>query len=80
MSLLFNLLSLLFELLIMAILIRVVLSWFSPDPTNMLVIIIHKVTEPILAPLRRIIPRVGRIDLTPLAAFILLQFILLLIP
>ncbi|MFC2041429.1 YggT family protein [Chloroflexota bacterium] len=80
MSLLFNLLSLLFELLIMAILIRVVLSWFSPDPTNMLVIIIHKVTEPILAPLRRIIPRVGRIDLTPLAAFVLLQLILLLIP
>ncbi|MFC1939500.1 YggT family protein [Chloroflexota bacterium] len=80
MSLLFNLLSLLCELLIMAILIRVVLSWFSPDPTNMMIIIIHKVTEPILAPLRRIIPRVGRVDLTPLAAFLLLQLILLLIP
>ncbi|MFC1984935.1 YggT family protein [Chloroflexota bacterium] len=80
MTFLFNFLSLLCELLILAILIRVMISWFSPSPTNTLVIILYKVTEPVLAPLRRIIPRAGRIDLTPLVAFLLLQLILLFIP
>jgi len=62
------------------ILLRVVVSWYSPRPTNMLVIILHRLTEPILAPLRRIIPRVGRFDFTPLVAIILIQLIYYLLP
>ena len=61
--------------LAMAILLRVVVSWYSPRPTNMLIVILYRVTEPILAPLRRIIPRVGRFDFTPLVAIILIQLI-----
>ena len=41
----------------------------------MLAVILYRVTEPFLAPLRRIIPRVGMFDFTPLAAIILLQLI-----
>ena len=59
----------------MAILLRAILSWFSPRPTNMLVNILYQVTEPLLAPLRRIVPRVGMLDLTPLVAIVLLQLI-----
>ena len=59
----------------MTILIRVILSWVSPGQTNMITNIIYQVTEPILAPLRRIIPKVGMLDFTPLVAVILLQVI-----
>lgn len=64
----------------MAILLRAILSWFSPRPTNMLVSILYQVTEPLLAPLRRIIPRAGMLDFTPLVAIILLQLISFLLP
>lgn len=80
MTFLFNFIELLSEILTLAILVRVIMSWFSPSPTNMLVNILYQVTEPILAPLRRIVPRVGVLDFTPLVAVILLQLISFLLP
>ena len=74
-SFLFYLIGLLCQVLTLAIIARAIMSWFSPSPTNRLAIILYQVTEPVLSPLRRIIPRVGMIDLTPLAAIILLQLI-----
>lgn len=68
-------LRLLCEVLTLAIFLRAILSWFSPGPTNMLANILIQVTEPFLAPLRRIVPRVGMLDLTPLVAIVLLQLI-----
>jgi len=35
--------------------------------------VLDQITEPILSPLRRIVPRIGMIDITPLVAIILLQ-------
>ncbi len=75
----FNFLRLLCEVLTFAIFIRVILSWFISRP-NMLTIILDKITEPILAPLRRIIPRAGMFDLTPLVAIIILQLIAAFLP
>ena len=51
------------------IIIRAVLSWVNPDPYNPIVKFIHMVTEPLLAPLRGLIPsyRIG-LDLSPLIA------------
>jgi YggT family protein len=66
--------------LTLAIIFRAILSWFSPSPTNMLVVIVYRVTEPLLAPLRRIIPRAGMFDFTPLVAIILLQVIASFLP
>ena len=68
-------LQILCEALTILILIRVILSWFSPQPNNIITNIIYQITEPILTPLRRIIPRVGMFDLTPMVAIILLQVI-----
>ena len=68
------------DVLTIAILLRVILSWFSPRPTNILAVILYRVTEPLLAPLRRIIPRVGMLDFTSLVAIILLQLIYTLLP
>ena len=54
---------------------RAILSWFPIDPHNPLVTVLYELTEPILAPLRNVIPRVGMIDITPLVAIILIQII-----
>jgi len=71
----FSFIQLLCQVLTLAILLRIVVSWFSPGPTNVLTKMLYQTTEPILAPLRRIIPRVGMIDFTPLVAVIILQVI-----
>jgi len=72
---LLSFLALLCEILTIIILIRVVMSWFSPQPTNIISNIVYQITEPILAPLRRIIPKVGIFDFTPMVAIILFQVI-----
>ena len=79
MAFLFDFLRTVCEVLTLAIFIRVILSWFLTRP-NMLSIILDKITEPLLAPLRRLIPRLGMFDFTPLVAIILLQLIARLLP
>jgi YggT family protein len=69
---LIRVIDLLFWVLNLAILARVVLSWFNVSPFNPFVHIIYQVTDPIFEPLRRIIPPVGMLDLTPWAAVIIL--------
>ncbi len=58
-----------------AIFFRALLSWFPIDPRNPLVTLLYDITEPILEPLRRVIPRLGMIDITPLVAILLVQVI-----
>ncbi len=67
--------ELLFNILQFAIIIRSLLSWFNPRPDNPLVVLLVDITEPILAPLRRIVPRLGMIDITPLEAILLMSVI-----
>ena len=65
--------NLLFTALVFAIIARALLSWFNLSPTNPLVRILYDVSEPLLAPLRRVIPTIGMIDITPIVAILLLQ-------
>ena len=58
-----------------AIFLRALLTWFPIDPRNPLVTVLYDVTEPVLDPLRSVIPRLGMIDITPLVAIILIQLI-----
>jgi len=75
MDLLVYLVDVLFTLLSLAILARVLLSWFRVSPYHPLVDFLYRVTEPILAPLRRVIPPIGMVDISPVIALILLQII-----
>lgn len=62
--------------LTIAIIARALLSWFpNIDPRNPAVEFLVTITEPILAPIRSVMPRMGFIDLTPMVAIILLQVI-----
>jgi len=65
----------LFQILQFAIIIRALLSWFNPREDNPLVKFLMDITEPILAPLRRIVPRLGMVDITPLVAILLMSVI-----
>ncbi len=69
------LIRLLFDILSLAILARVLLSWVRVDPYHPAVRLLYQITEPILAPLRNLIPPLGMFDISPIVALILLQFI-----
>ena len=60
--------------LVFAIIGRSLCSYFM-DPRNAIYEFLYTITEPLLAPLRRIMPRMGMFDLTPMAAILLLQFV-----
>ncbi len=79
-ELLANFIGLLINALTFAILGRVVMSWvtmFAPTSPAVQAInqLLYQATEPVLAPLRRVIPSMGMFDLTPMIALILLQFL-----
>lgn len=59
------------------ILIRALISWVSPDPYNPRVQFLYKITEPILYPIRKLLPfslRFG-IDISPIIAFLAIMFL-----
>jgi YggT family protein len=60
------------DIMIAAIFVRVLLSWVITDPRNPLITVLDQITEPILAPLRRFVPRLGMFDITPMVAMIIL--------
>ncbi|MBD48478.1 MAG: hypothetical protein CL891_05250 [Dehalococcoidia bacterium] len=71
-----SLLQLFFTFLQLAIFARVIVSWISPgNSSNPIITIIYQVTEPLLSPLRKVIPRVGMFDFTPMIAIIVLALI-----
>ncbi len=58
------------------IVIRALISWVNPDPYNKLVIFLYRVTEPVLRPIRRIIPRHNLpVDFAPLIVLLVILFL-----
>ena len=66
---LIGLVQLLFDLYIIVLLARVLLSWVQVDPRNPIVNLIHQLTEPLLAPIRNLLPQGGGMDFSPMVAF-----------
>ncbi|MCC5793972.1 MAG: YggT family protein [Chromatiales bacterium] len=71
---------LLLQLWFFAILIFVILSWVSPGNYSPAAVLVEAIAAPLLAPLRRFIPPVGGLDLSPLVALIGLQALMMLLP
>lgn len=65
--------DLLFNVLTLAVFARVLLSWFPAAAANPIGRVVFDVTEPILGPIRRVIPSLGMLDISPLVALLLLQ-------
>jgi YggT family protein len=53
------------------------ITWVSPDPRNPIVRFLRQVTEPVLAPVRRLLPpwKTGGLDFSPLIVIIAIQFV-----
>ncbi len=56
------------------IIARALVSWVSPDPYNPIVQFLHRSTEPVLAPIRRLLP-VSAIDVSPIIAYLAIIFL-----
>ncbi len=57
------------------IIVRIVLSWVPHNMNHPAAVFLYKITEPILAPVRRVIPSIGGIDVSPIVVFIGLHVI-----
>lgn len=67
--------DILFNVLLFAILGRVLISWIDPMGNMRVTQILREITEPILAPIRSVLPSIGMIDLSPLVAMLLIQLL-----
>lgn len=58
------------------IIVRALISWVNPDPYNQIVIVLYRITEPVLAPVRRMIPlrNIG-LDFSPIIVLLAIMFL-----
>lgn len=64
----------------LTVLVQALLSWFGPGVNNPAASVLWSLNEPLLRPVRRVIPPIGGLDLTPLAVIIGLLFVNQLVP
>ena len=72
-----RILHLLLTLYIWVMLFRVILSWVHVPSLYQVKVILHRLTEPVLSPIRRFVPpyRFGGLDISPIIAFLLILFV-----
>jgi YggT family protein len=58
-----------------AIIGRALLSWFDPGMQTPVGRFLRDITEPIIAPIRRVMPNIGMFDISPIVALLLLQLL-----
>ncbi|HET7467467.1 MAG TPA: YggT family protein [Candidatus Dormibacteraeota bacterium] len=76
MFLITSVLTLALYALLILVFIRVALSWLSPYPKSEWQRVIFRVTEPMLAPVRRWVPPVSGFDLSPLVVTMVILFVI----
>jgi YggT family protein len=69
-------LSLVLYVFIVILLVRVAFSWVSPNPTNQISRLAFVITEPVLGPVRRRLPPMQGIDLSPLVVTLVAYFLI----
>jgi YggT family protein len=69
------LLASLIDLYSLVVLVAVILSWVPLDRRNPLVTVTHALTDPVLAPIRNVLPPMGGLDLSPMVLLIGLQLL-----
>lgn len=76
---LLKLVRMLLVLYLVLIIVGVILSWVGQGFRHPIVPLIFQLTEPVLAPIRRMMPALGGLDLSPLIAIIGIQFLIILL-
>jgi len=72
MNTMLHLLRLAIDLYLLVLVIRAVLSWVHVDPRHPLVALVHRLTEPVLAPIRARLGATGAVDFSPMVAVLIL--------
>jgi YggT family protein len=70
-----RLMATLIDLYSLVILVAVIMSWFPVNRRSLLWTTVRGLTEPVLAPIRRVLPPMGGLDLSPMVLLIGLQFL-----
>ncbi|MCK0715093.1 YggT family protein [Chromohalobacter sarecensis] len=68
-------LSAILDIYFFALIIMIILSWVAPQASHPGAILVHQLVEPIMAPVRKVIPPLGMIDLSPIVVFIAISLI-----
>jgi YggT family protein len=71
-----SLLSLLLWAFVIVILVRVAFTWISPYPTHTVYRVAYQITEPVLAPVRRWLPPMSGMDLSPIVVTVACYFLI----
>lgn len=66
---------LLLDIFLFSIFILAIMSWINPDPYHPAAALLSNLTRPVMRPLRKYIPPIGGIDITPMIAIIIILFI-----
>lgn len=69
---------LLLQLFVIGLFVRIVLSWFSPEPGGAAAAVegfLRTFTDPVLDPVRRVMPRTGMLDLSPIVVVLVVSVI-----
>lgn len=70
-----GIIGLLVNIYFFALLAMIILSWIAPSSKNAAVFLLYQITEPVMAPLRKIIPSMGGLDFSPILVFIVINVI-----
>jgi YggT family protein len=70
-----TILSYILTLYMWIIIIRALISWVNPDPYNPIVRFLYQITEPVLHVIRKRLPYIGGIDLSPIVVLLVIMFV-----
>lgn len=67
--------GLLVNIYFFALLAMIILSWVAPGSAHPAIYLLHQITEPVMAPVRKVLPAMGGLDFSPILVFILINVI-----
>jgi YggT family protein len=67
--------ALFLKIFFFALIVSVILSWVAPGSHNPGAELVNQICEPVLAPLRRVLPNLGGLDISPILAFLILKLL-----
>jgi YggT family protein len=70
-----GLVGLLVNIYFFALLAMIILSWIAPGSSNPAIYLLYQITEPVMAPFRKMLPSMGGMDFSPILVFILINVI-----
>ncbi len=67
--------GLLVNIYFFALLATIILSWVAPGSSHPALYLLHQITEPVMAPVRQVLPPMGGLDFSPILVFILINIV-----